>query len=192
MILWRRVFVERRATMLALTALLAVNAAVLMLAVLPLRGIVAGNADQVARAKLTLADAQAKKTRAETTRSSRDRTQADLKKFYADILPPDFSSARRITHMEIARIGQECGLRAGPRDFDPARLRDSPLGEFKTAVSFTGEYASIRKFIYQLETSPSFLVIRSIELGQASQSKGQSGGSLGVTLQISTFYMGDK
>jgi hypothetical protein len=94
--------------------------------------------------------------------------------------------------MEISRIGRECGLHAGPRDFDPVRLRDSLLGEFKTAVSFTGEYASIRKFIYQLETSQSFLVIRQIELAQASQGKGQDGGSLSMTLQLSTFYVGEK
>ena len=142
---------------------------------------------------MALALAQTRLKTAQTARASRDRAQVDLKKFYAEVLPQDFASARHITHLEIARIGQESGLKPGPRDFEPVQVKNSQLGEFKTAVSFSGEYPSIRKFIYELETSQSFLVIRSVSMGQANQQKGNvAAGSLQVTLEVSTFYLEGK
>ena len=71
-------------------------------------------------------------------------------------------------------------------------MKNSQLGEFKTEVEFTGEYPAIRRFIYEIETSQSFLVVRSAALAQANVEKGSTSGSLQVVLQISTFYLEDK
>jgi hypothetical protein len=190
MSLWRRVLHERRRTVVPLLALLAINGAVLGLAVVPLKSFVASSADRARATKFALAQAQITLHQAQAARLSRDRADVDLKKFYAEVLPADFASARQITYLEIARIGQECGLQAGPRGFEPVRIKDSQLGEFKTDVTFTGEYPAIRKFIYELETAQSFLVLRSVALGQASQQQktGPAVGSLQVSVQISTFY----
>ena len=71
MSVWRRVFAERRRTMLALSALLLVNAAVLGLAVVPLKTMVSVAADQATQAGVKLAQAQTKLKQAQAARASR-------------------------------------------------------------------------------------------------------------------------
>ena len=49
-----------------------------------------------------------------------------------------------------------------------------------------GAYADMRDFMYRLETAPDFVVIDNVELDEDSA----GGGSLVVTLDLSTYYMG--
>ncbi len=57
------------------------------------------------------------------------------------------------------------------------------LVQLKIDMDLSGSYGDIRAFIHQLETSPEFVVIDNIELGQGSDAV-----PLAVTVHLSTYY----
>jgi Tfp pilus assembly protein PilO len=198
MSLWRRIVSERRAIVLPLVAVLAINGAVLAAAVLPLKRMVGSAQDEAIASTLTLAQARNLERQAQGARASRDRADAELKKFYAQILPVDEPAAVEITYLEIFKLAREAGLTAQRRSFAPVTVKDSRLQRFSTEVTLVGEYAAIRKFIYDLETSQAFLVVESVAIAQANQQQrggasaaaAAASGAIQVTLAVSTYYQG--
>ena len=61
---------------------------------------------------------------------------------------------------------------------------DSTLTRLQIQMVLAGTYADMRDFIYQLETAPEFVVIDNVQLAEG----GDGGGSLVVTLDLSTYY----
>jgi Tfp pilus assembly protein PilO len=190
MSLWRRIFAERRRFIVPLAGVLIVNVAVLALAVLPLRRVVA-NAEDAARHASFEAALGAKRQRdAQAARESRDRAEKDLQKFYADVLPTDLESAVGVTFLEIDHIASETNLVWDRRHFEPVKVKNSHLAEYRTLATLTGTYQNIRRFLYQLEIAQSFLIVESVALAPAKQLKVDNG-TLQVTVTITTYYRGD-
>lgn len=185
--LWRRVFRERRAVVLPLVAVVLVNVVVLALAVVPLKTMVSDDTSHSLTAAIALTQAKARLTQAQAARSSRDQAQDDLKKFYADVLPANFASARHVLYLEIDRIAGENGLIPDRQSWEPTPIKDSRLNRFDTEVTLVGEYGNIKRFLYDVETTEAFVVVESVSLAAASQKKG---GSLQVTLHVTTYYQG--
>ena len=100
------------------------------------------------------------------------------------MLPKDLASARRLTHLRIAQMARQHGLRYARATSEPVPERNSTLTRLKTDVSLGGSYGEIRAFVHTLETAPEFVVIDNIQLAEDAE----GGASLTITLALSTFY----
>lgn len=189
MSLWRRVLSERRGLVVPLLTALAVNLALLGLVVFPLQASVAGDEKRADAVKLALADAERSERLANETRVSTQRADEELKKFYAEVLPASHAGARDLLFQQIRTIGRETGLNFASSSYEPEAVEDSRLMRFRVDISLSGDYASIRKFLYDMETAQEFFIIESVKLGQSSRQEG-SADSLEVVLQVATYYMG--
>jgi hypothetical protein len=62
-------------------------------------------------------------------------------------------------------------------------LKTGRVGRMHTRMVLQGDWENIRRFIYDLETSPEFLIIDSVALSQLELGKPQL-----LTLEVSTYY----
>jgi hypothetical protein len=62
-------------------------------------------------------------------------------------------------------------------------LKDSRLGLLKIDTSWQGDYGSVRRFIYELESAPAFVIIDGLTLAQADPAQ-----PLTLSLHLSTYY----
>ncbi len=185
--LWRRVFAERRTILLPLLVAFVANAGVLGLGVLPLRQSVK-NAEQAATdARLNLLNAKRADFDAKASRTGKERADLEMKKFYAEILPRDYQGAQTLVNFWLAKIAKESGVNFRTGTYSSRAVQDSGLTRFTGQVTLFGEYAAIRRFLYEVETAQQFAVIESVELSQAGTM--QATGQLEVQLDIATYYV---
>lgn len=180
----RRILAEKRAFIWPIALGLIANVLVFVLVVYPLSQSVAGG-EQAARASTAaLADARRAHAEARATVEGKGQADAELQRFYGEVLPADLSSARQMTYLMIDQLAGQAGLRRGQRGFAPTSVRDSTLGKLTITVRLAGDYRQIREFIHGLETAPDFLVLERVELMQA---QGDTR-SIDVTVQIATYF----
>ena len=159
------------------------NVVIYAAVVYPLSQRVANIEQRDRTAEEQLLAAQREHAQASGTLTGKDRAEAELATFYTDVLPPDLSGARRLTHLRLAQLAREAHLKFLRATFVPKLERNRTLTQLRIEMELSGTYNDVRAFIHQLETSPEFVVIDNIELGQ-----GADGGPLGVTLHLSTYY----
>ncbi len=181
--LFQRVLREHRRIVLPLAIALGVNVIVYGAVVYPLSQRVANIEQRDRTAEEQLLAAQRDHAQATGTLTGKDRAAAELATFYKDVLPSDLAGARRLTHLRLAQLARESNLRFIRATFQPVEPRGRTLTQLKIQMDLSGTYSDMRAFIHQLESSPEFVVIDNIELGQ-----GADGGPLGVTLHLSTYY----
>lgn len=187
--LWKRIFAERRSVLVPLLALIVIDAVLLGGVVWPLKRVVASDTESADAAKFAAAVATQRAMQMRNARSSRDRAEQELAKFYGQVLPTSQPAASAVLNLDIAKLARQNNLTLGPRGWDTEEIKDSPLQRLLTKVELTGDYASVLHFIYDVETSPSFLAIRSVQLSQALQQRQQqNNGQLQLTLEIMTYY----
>ena len=181
----RRVLREHRRLVLPLTITLIVNLLVYGFIVRPFSDRVANIAQRDAAAAQSLAAARQEHNLATGTLTGKDRGSQELARFYKDVLPRDLPSARRLTHVRVPEIADQFRV-----DFfnasvsPPARAKESSLVRYSSKVELAGSYRDIRSFIHELETVPEFVVIDDVSLSEEDA----EGGTLGLTLQLSTYY----
>jgi hypothetical protein len=180
----RRILEEKRGIIWPLVAALVLNIALMALVVYPLSRKVAGGEGQARAAAATLAGARQDYAAARATVSGKISADAELQKFYKDVLPPDVSGARRITFVKIDQLAQRANLRMYRRNYDTSQVRGSELGKLTVIATLSGEYRDIRRFIYALETAPEFLVLENVALSQGEDRERV----LNVTVQVATYY----
>ena len=181
--LFQRVIREHRRIVLPLAIALAVNVIVYGAVVYPLSQRVANIEQRDRTAEAQLLAAQRDHAQATGTLTGKDRAAAELTTFYKDVLPSDLAGARRLTHLRLAQLARESNLKFLNATFEPLEPRGRTLTQLKIQMALAGSYSDMRAFIHELESSPEFVVIDNIELGQ-----GADGGPLGVTLHLSTYY----
>jgi Tfp pilus assembly protein PilO len=180
-----RIMREKRRLIWPLAIVLAANIAVFALVVYPLGQKVALGQQDADAATLALTNAKRDYANARATVTGKAQADTELQKFYQEVLPPDLSGARRITYLPIDQLASEANLRLVRLTSGPAVNRESDLARFTQTAVLTGEYRDIRRFIYQLETRPEFIVIENVDL---SQNENEASGGITVTLQIATYY----
>jgi Tfp pilus assembly protein PilO len=166
-----------------LAGLLAINLLVYAVAVYPLEQRVANVQQRDRAAEQALSAARREYDAAQGAVTGKDRAAAELATFYKDILPADLSGARRLTHLRLAQLARQSNLRYERSTYDPIEEQHSTLARFKIRMILAGSYADMRTFIYQLETSPEFVVIDNIGLAEGAQSD-----ELVLTVDLSTYY----
>jgi Tfp pilus assembly protein PilO len=183
MALVRRAMAEHRRVIIPLSVALVVNVLAYILIVYPLAERVANVTQRDVAAERALAQATADYGQAAGTLTGKARASTELTTFYNDVLPRDLSGARRLTYLRLAQLARESNLRFESGSYQPVDERGSTLTRLKIELVLGGSYADIRTFIHALESSPEFVVIDNVELAE-----GADGGSLGVTLELSTYY----
>jgi hypothetical protein len=179
-----RVLTDHRRWLVPVGIVLAINVVVLLAVVLPLRQAVQSGSSRAEASAQALREAVADLREAEATRDGQTQASADLDRFYADVLPPDFATARRMTGLKMAQLA-----RAHDVDFQSGvavteSLRDSTLERLHVNYALTGDWDDIRQLIYEIETGPDFIVIDNVQLGEGSQADAP----LSLTLDMSTYY----
>ena len=190
MSLWRRVYAERRAIVLPLAVALVANVAVLALGVFPLERSVAGAESAALEAKADLANARREDMQAKTARTSMERGDVELKKFYAEILPHDYGSAIDILNFSLGDAADDVNLKFQTGQWDREAIRDSSLTKVTGKITLTGDYANIRQFLYNLETATEFVVVEKVELTEANTVRATT--ALEVQLAVATYYLTDE
>jgi hypothetical protein len=185
----RRILSEHRRAVWLIAGGLLLNAALLALVVYPLSRKVAGGEAAAQAAAMELAAAKRDEANAKATVTGKGQADAELQKFYRDVLPPDQSGARRIMYLRILQLAEQFNLATSPRySFDQnEQRRDTDLGKLSMTLTVSGDYPNIRRFIHALESAPEFLVLENVALTQ-----GESGSrALQVTAVVSTYFRAD-
>lgn len=185
--LWRRVFAERRSVLVPLVVLLILDAILLGAVVVPLKKVVANERVSATEDDFSSALATQRLKQIQGARTSRDRAEKELAKFYGQVLPSSQATAGSVLMLEIAKLAKENNLTLGPRGWDEDIVKDSPLRRLTTKVELLGDYGAVLHFIYDVETSEAFLAIRSVQLSQATRQQANNT-QLQLTLEIVTYY----
>jgi hypothetical protein len=181
---FRRIFLEKRRFIYPLIGAMVINAALFAAIVYPL-SLKVSNGERDAQAESrAMAAARAEYEAARATVTGKDSADAELKKFYNEVLPPDLSAARRILYGKIDKLMTSAAVKRGIESYAESQERDSSLGKFTATVRLFGEYRNIRRFIHELETAPEFLVLENVALSQGQEREQ----GLSVELKISTYF----
>ena len=187
----RRVLREKRAVILPLAVVLALNLLIGVLVVLPMSERVAQAETRQTGAIQELGAAQRELTAATATLGDKSRAEADLKTFYADVLPPDMAGARRSTYVHLAQLAKDAELQYQRRQEEPrepkATEQNGPvsrLTRFDITMVLKGHYESVRQFIRDVEASDRFIVIDNVGLSEGAE----TGQPLVLTVELSTYY----
>ena len=178
-----RVVADHRRVLVPLGALLAINLAVLVLLVLPLRASVASGGTRAQASSLALADARAELAAAEAARDGQAQATRDLERFYREVLPADLSAAQRLTHSKLSLLARSQDVVFMQSSTSPESLRESSLDSLVVSYRLTGEWEDVQRFIHAVETLPDFVVINNLSLAQ-----GGDGATLALSLAVSTYY----
>jgi hypothetical protein len=95
------------------------------------------------------------------------------------VLPPTLGR-RRTTYAPLPALARKTNVRydASRSTIEPAK--DQQLGRLRINMVLEGDYDSVRRFIYELETAPAFVIIDDVTLAQADPN-----GPLAVSLELS-------
>ena len=179
-----RVIADHRRWLIPAGVVLAINVIVLVAVVLPLRQSVQSGASRAEASAQSRREAVADLREAEATRDGQTQASADLVRFYADVLPADISTARRITNLKFQQLARSHDVIFQSGAATTEELRESTLERLHVNYSLTGNWDDIRQLIYDLETGPDFVVIDNVQLIEGSQASAP----LSLTLDLSTYY----
>jgi Tfp pilus assembly protein PilO len=179
-----RVIADHRRWLLPVGIVLAINLAVLVMVVLPLRQAVQSGASRATASAQALRAAMADLKDAEATRDGQAQAAQDLDRFYATVLPGDLPTARRMTQLKLSQMARAHDVRFESGAMTPESLKDSTLERLHVNLALTGDWDDIRELIYELETGPDFIVIDNVQLAEGSEANAP----LSLALDLSTYY----
>jgi Tfp pilus assembly protein PilO len=179
----RRIIAEHRRAVWLIAGALILNAALLALVVLPLAQKVRGGEEAAQAATAELLAARRDHAVATATVTGKSQADAELKKFYQDVLPHDYSGARRMLYLNIDQLARKLNLQFERSGFEVDTERRSDLQKLTMTLNLAGEYTNIRRFIHELETAPEFRVVESVALAQDEEGER----SLKVTASVATY-----
>ena len=184
MTLSKRILVEKRVWLIPLALGIVANIAVYFLVVYPLAVKSAGAEDRAAAATLALQAAERDLDGARNLVAGKTRAEQELATFYDKVLPSDLPSARRLTYATLPSVARKSNVKFVDRKIavEPIK-KDSQLGILKIDTQWEGDYGSLRRFIFELESAPAFVIIDNVTLAQSDPAK-----PLALTLRLSTYY----
>jgi Tfp pilus assembly protein PilO len=187
--LLRRVAREHRRVLAPLGVALVVNLVAYVAIVRPLARNVANIEAREQAAARELAAAQREHGQASGTLTGKDRAAQELDRFYNEVLPRDFVAARSLTFLRLPQLASQFDVILDRRTIaEPDEQRDSVLTRLRSQLELAGRYSDVRSFIYQLESSPEFVVIDNITLSEEDEETGL----LELQLDLSTYYKAPK
>ena len=188
--LWRRVYEERRRVMLPLLVFVIANVVVLGVGVVPLRTAVAGYENDANDATLKLARARKDNRDAAAAKARKEEADAELKKFYADVLPSDEPASVKLVPFWVNQLARDTHVQLESSTAESQPLHDSKLTRVSSHLTLRGDYQDIRRFLYELETAQKFVIVEKVELAQQATTLANANGLLEVGLDVATYYVG--
>ena len=181
--LLQRILREKRSVLVPLFVALLVNTVVYVLVVRPLGVRSASAEDRAQAAAASLKAAEADRDAARALVAGKTLAEQELTTFYNNVLPPDLSAARRLTYAALPALARRANVR-----YDASRTRIEPvknqrLGRLRISMVLEGDYDSVRRFIYELETTPAFVIIDDVTLTQNDPGK-----PLALSLELSAYF----
>jgi Tfp pilus assembly protein PilO len=185
MTLARRIIAEKRGLILPLAIALAINIAVYALVVYPLGVKSASSVDRAASAAQARQAAERDMAAADALVSGKAKADQELETFYKKVLPANLDEARRMTVARLPALARKANMRFRQlrTEVDQNQEKNSQLGRLKTRMELEGSYEDIRQFLYELETTPEFLIVDDVTLGQSEAEK-----AVTLSLEVSTYY----
>jgi hypothetical protein len=188
MTLLKRIVVEKRSVVIPLALALLINIAVYALVVYPLETKAATATDRATAAAQSLHAAERELANARALVSGKSHADQELATFYDKVLPPDFAAAQRMTYAWVPALARKANVRyeARHQEIDAAKAesgKTANLGRLKTRVVLQCDYENFRQFVYELETSPEFVIIDDVSIAQTEANR-----PLSLTLELSTYY----
>jgi hypothetical protein len=182
--LWRRILVEKRALIIPLALGIVLNIVAYVLVVYPLGVRSVGAADRAVAAAETLKAAERDVAAARALVAGKSRADEELATFYDKVLPADQTAARRLTYASLPTLARKANVKFLDRhtDVEPL-LKDARLGLLKVRTQFQCDYESFRRFIFELESAPEFVIIDDVTIMQNDPAR-----PLTLSLQLSTYY----
>ncbi len=181
---WSRVVAEHRRWLVPVGLLLAINLVVLFAVVLPMRQSVATGEGQANESAGVLNAAIAELKDAEATRDGQAGASKDLDRFYGEVLPANFTAARRLMQLKLAQMARAHDVQYRSGTTTPESERDSTLDRLRVQCELDGDWDDIRQLIYEIETGPDFFVIDNVRLSEGPDTNAP----LSLSLEISTYY----
>jgi type IV pilus assembly protein PilO len=183
----QRVMAEKRSLIVPLAVAIIANALLYAVVVFPLGRQVANAGNEARLAHEELNHARQDYLSAKATVAGKQQADAELQKFYTEVLPADQGNARKLTYTRLAQLAREANVRLEHGNNVVKPIKDSRLSKFTTTYTLTGDYRDVRRFIYSLETAPEFIVLENIGLS-SSIGEQQQPRSLAMTLDIATYF----
>lgn len=185
MTLARRIVTEKRAAIVPLAIALVVNIFVYALVVYPLGVKSATAADRAVVAEQERRAAERDMAAANALVTGKAKADQELATFYDRVLPGSLDEARRMTYARLPALARKANMRFAERhnDLDPDLERNSQFGRVRTRMVLEGSYENVRNFLYELETTPEFIIVDDVSLGQPEANK-----PVTLTLEVSTYY----
>jgi Type II secretion system (T2SS), protein M subtype b len=185
MSLARRILSEKRGAIIPLAVALIANIGVYGLVVYPLGLKSATASNRAAAAATSRQAAERDKASAGALVVGKERAEAELATFYEKVLPSDADAARRMTYTRLPALARKANLKFTERhaENDTQAQKDSQLGRVRTRMVLEGDYQGVRQFLYELETTPEFIIVDDVTLAQAETSK-----PLSLTVEVSTYF----
>ena len=182
--LWKRILIEKRAVIAPLVIALLANVAAYALWVYPLGVKSATAVDRAAAAAQSLKAAEQDLANARALVTGKSRAEQEIATFYDQVLPADFSSARRLTYTTLPSLARKANVKMLERreEIDKTQ-KDARLGILHIQTQWEGDYEGLRRFIYELESDPAFVIIDDVQIIQQEATK-----PLNLRLTLSTYY----
>jgi len=185
--LFKRIVVEKRTLIIPLALALLVNIGVYGLVVYPLETKAATASDRATAAAQSLRAAERELAAARALVTGKSHADQELATFYDKVLPPDFAAAQRMTYAWVPAVARKANVRYEARhqeiDAQKETGKNAYIGRLKTRVVLQCDYENFRQFVYELETSPEFVIIDDVSIAQTEANR-----PLSLTLELSTYY----
>ena len=183
MTLLQRILREKRPIIVPLVIALLANIAAYVLVVRPLGVRSANAADRARLAAENLKAAEANRDAARALVAGKTLAEQELATFYDKVLPPDLSSARRMTYAALPALARRTNVRYDASHTAIETVKNQRIGRLRISMVLEGDYDSVRRFIYELETTPGFVIIDDVTLAQNDPDK-----PLALSLELSAYF----
>jgi hypothetical protein len=176
---------ENRRYLWPLAGALLINLGIYGLVVYPLGVKSATAVDRAAAAAGVREAAERDMARAAALVAGKTTAEQELTTFYQKVLPPTLDAARRLTYAKLPALARKANVKFEERrtDIDQQQQKNSRLGRLQTRIVLEGDYESLRQLLYELETTPEFLIVDDVSVTQPDVNK-----PLVLTLNVSTYY----
>ena len=180
----KRVLVEKRLAVMLVAVGFGIDIGLYTFAVYPWSIKVSNVESRAATAVASQDDATQAVIVARRTLEGKTEADNELRNFYLDVLPRNLAGARGITFARLADLASVNNLVMERRSAAPDQEDGSQLARLRITMLLKGEYRDMRRFIYELETAPEFIVIEEVVL---SRGDATDDGEI-LTLGLATYF----
>ena len=183
MTLPQRILREKRSTIVPLVIVLLLNIVAYGLIVRPLGVRSANAADRAKAARAALENAERNRGAARALVAGTALAEEELSTFYEKVLPANLSSARGMTYSALPALARRTNVRYTASHSEVEPVKDQQLGRLRISMVLEGNYDSVRRFIYELETGSTFVIIDDVTLAQSAPDS-----PLALSLKLSAYF----